>query len=288
MEIKTICRDCVFAEIGEVDGLTIQTGCEFKRVEKFLEQGKASLIKNETEINKPLKQYYEINRYCNNCRNTDWLQRVLLKKKHPIDVVLEETYPTLAIVFILRSEEDLTNLHYTCQEIQNQTFDPDEFIVLNNSGKNSIKVSDIIDSYLKDKNLIWRQIRPIYSYSDPLYILLDNLQKVDSKFIAVLEKKNIDRIPLNIRPRLHQSLNVNLDRWILLKDIEYFPFITTKNMLQNLISKEIVIEEGMSADEIKMVMEINEELDIINKIEKISKLNKEENYIKNFDYLGKI
>jgi len=287
VELKTSCLNCIFAEINSVDNLTIQTGCSLKRLEKFVKQGKANLVKNESEINKDLKQYYEIGRYCNTCRNSDWLNWVNQKKIHPEDKILEEIYPSLSIVFILESEKDFDNLYLTCKNLKNQDYISNEFIVLNNSGANQLKVSNILDEYLGKEDIIWKHIKPINIYEDSLFILLDNLNKIESKFILVLKDDQILNVPRNLTFKIHYSINTLLNRWILIKNNEDFPFLTTKGMLHNTVYSEFIFNEGLSENEKQSLFQINEELNIIKKIEKMAKLNNEENFIQNFDYLCK-
>lgn len=286
MEIKTICRDCVFAECKNVDNLYIQTGCKLKRLEKFIEQGKANLIKNETEFNTDLKQYYEISRYCNTCRNSLWEQNVLSKLKNIDDVLLEEIYPTLTVVFLLNNSSEILHLHATCKKIT--LLQPDEFIVVNNSNCDRNTVSNIIDSYLKNNTILWKNIKPVREYEDALFVLLDNLDKVDSKFILFVKNQDIHKIDDSITFKIHNSINNKLDKWVLIKDENDFPFITTKNMLKNLIFTELKPEDNSTEEEIKQINKINEELDIIKKIGLISDLNNESNYIKNFSYINSL
>lgn len=286
MEIKTICRDCIFAECKNVDGLYIQTGCKLKRLEKFIEQGKANLIKNETEFNTDLKQYYEISRYCNTCRNPLWEERILANLKNVEDVLLEEIYPTLTVVFLLNDSSEILHLHATCKKIT--LLQPDEFIVVNNSNCDRNTVSNIIDSYLKNNTILWKHIKPIREYEDSLFVLLDNLDKVDSKFILFVKNQDIHKIEDSIAFKIHNSINNKLDKWVLIKDENDFPFLTTKNMLKNLIFTELKPEENSTEEQIQQINKINEELDILKKIKLISDLNNESNYIKNFSYINSL
>ena len=58
-------------------------------------------------------------------------------------------------------------------------------------------------------------------------------------------------------------------------------------MLHNTVYSEFIFNEGLSENEKQSLFQINEELNIIKKIEKMAKLNNEENFIQNFDYLCK-
>lgn len=145
--IKTICRDCVFAKFN--DDVSEQTGCTLNRLDKFKTQNRTNLISDMPDSVK----YFEINTFCNTCRNADWSSKL----ENLEEKVLKEVQ--IRLDFIIFEEENLigwedraiTSLH-SCIK---QKILPKKIIFVFN--KKTDKFKDFIDKV--DKILVPLRIK---------------------------------------------------------------------------------------------------------------------------------
>ena len=104
--IKTSCRDCIFAMWEDGN----QIDCELDRLHKFDLRGEVKDIDN----------YCEIQRFCNTCRDSEWL-----KQKPDIkETIMKDVEVQYAIVVRVRGNIDYENLQYTIGLLQSQTIKP--------------------------------------------------------------------------------------------------------------------------------------------------------------------
>src|SRR3990167_2575240 len=96
MKIETSCKDCIFAKFDDEGH---QDSCELGRLEIF-HQRDETYIKN---IN--TDWFYTIKRFCNTCRNQEWLDKPGNSKEKAIEESKLQ-YSTIIIENTCDSQED--------------------------------------------------------------------------------------------------------------------------------------------------------------------------------------
>ena len=219
--MNTLCRDCVFAKRKNGH----QFGCEFNRIDKFKENGGASLVtekyvaikevvdagdiptlreysldeynhckvlcqfvdgKNLGVLDEPEaseeSSYYNIPRYCNKCRNSDWAEKN--KGRDLITLVNKEA--TLDLTFLIYIDKDslLMNLKNTIECIKKQVLSASKVILVDNFSK--IKSKELTDA-LENCGTAWQYLRMHEKNMSKEWALDEAYLKLTSKYFAQIE-----------------------------------------------------------------------------------------------------
>ena len=128
--INTTCKDCIFKieENGE------QTGCQFGRLEKFIQLGQA--VKKDN--------YYEISRFCNTCRNKDAI------KESTKEDVRKEMSTRVAVIVDCRK---LENPDYILNSIYKQYLSPAFVFCIFEKCKNASEIFKKLNELFRNKNI---------------------------------------------------------------------------------------------------------------------------------------
>lgn len=212
MTLRTICRDCVFAEFNAE--LTEQTGCYFNRLEKFKER---NLIENKVDEETNLK-YFEIQTFCNACRNSAWAS----KYEDLVEKVKKETQ--IQVDFILAP--DTSKLEWKDEVINktteyvNQVIRPKKIvIVLHKYTKTVLDLTLELNKIVKDTKITFEIVNVIAEINENTKQLIDYaVDKSYSQYVTLLDcDKSIEN---NFIEKLNDLMNVKLRPFSLIEPTE--------------------------------------------------------------------
>jgi hypothetical protein len=198
VKFTTGCQPCIFAEV--YDGQ--QIGCDFNRLEKYIEQDKAEQDKDSG--------YYTITTICNTCRGEEWANKHI--GRNLIAAVEDEI--KIPVDFILMSiddsaEEVLKQLPDLVKKCVNQDrIKPKKIIcVLRNVNIKSSEVNDILRECCD--GIVEHQLVRVLDFTADTHRCLDmGVQKSDSRYYAVFGLGN--NIPKNLIVILNDIINYQL------------------------------------------------------------------------------
>jgi len=193
-DYKTRCSSCVFCESDP----TAQVGCELGRLEKYIEQGRATLQEDG---------YYYIDTVCCACRGAEWL------KAQPIGkdaiAIVEEEIKIAASFIIVSIDDDLDTikkmLYRRISECAAQKFvKPKKIIVaLKNEEASSKEIYATLQDFAEDiPNLLVRIVNPNYDFARSLDMAVQN---VKSNYYCVVQLEH--NVPTNMLSTINELVN---------------------------------------------------------------------------------
>jgi hypothetical protein len=217
VKFTTGCQPCIFAEV--YDGQ--QIGCDFNRLEKYIQQGKAELNADDENASEVYNEdgsdpavnntgYYTIKTICNTCRGEEWANKHI--GRNLIAAVEDEI--KIPLDFILMSiddsaEEVLKKLPDLVKQCVNQDkIKPKKIIlVLRNSNIKSSEVNDVLRECCDE--VVEYQLIRVLDFTADIHRCLDmGVQKSDSRYYAVYGLGN--SIPKNLILVLNDLINNQL------------------------------------------------------------------------------
>lgn len=224
-DIRTICRDCIFAEF--TDDAVTQIGCKLGRLDKFREKGKAHPIEDENGL-----EYYEINTFCNTCRNSEWDD----KFSEPVERVLKEVELKVDAVIIDDTNHDnwQEDILTSVRSLINQNLRPCRIVIV--CYRKTKPVTTLRDEM--DKAGIKYDIVNVLDYSSSPYALLNHgVKRCRNQFYTVVESG--DELPLDYFENINKIINDELGQFSMIEPKEQLTGLTIQrqlhNMCQNLV-----------------------------------------------------
>ena len=227
VDIKTICRDCIFAEF--TDDAVTQIGCKLGRLDKYRDKGKAKPIEDENGL-----EYYEITTFCNTCRNKEWDD----KFSDPVERVLAEIQLKVDAIIIDDSNHEkwYDDIMVTVKNLINQELPPCRIVIV--CYKKTKPFSSLRD--LMDKAGIKYDIVNVLEYSKSPYALLNHgVRKCRNQYYTVVESGS--ELPNDYFARLNSILNDELGQFSMIEPQDQLTGLTVQRklhqMIQNLTGK---------------------------------------------------
>ena len=211
--INTSCKDCIFAIWSSQIEKDIQIGCEFNRLEKFKKNGGISTIKldkNENQFceeSEVILEYYKIPRFCNYCRNNEWVKdnRVEGNAK---ELVVEENRVGLTFIIYADKKTTVKDLEKIISLINSQEQPAVEVILVNN--KSNLGDEETI-CVLNTLFIPWRRVF-IGQDAAPMNFALDEAYRyVKTGFIGEF-RATPSSLPSNAISNLEDIINNKLER----------------------------------------------------------------------------
>jgi len=204
-DLKTICRDCIFAEF--TDDAVTQTGCKLGRLDKFRDKGKTKPIEDENGL-----EYYEISTLCNTCRDKNWED----KFTDSIPRVIKEV--ELKIDAIILDDSNHDNWHQdvmvSVQSLLNQVLKPCRIVVV---VYNKMKAFSGLKELL-DKAGIKYDIVNVLEYTNNSYLLLNHgISRCRNQYYSVVESGNV--LPNDYFAKLNKIINNDLDQFSMIEPV---------------------------------------------------------------------
>jgi hypothetical protein len=227
---RTICRDCIFAEFTE-DCLT-QTGCSLGRLNKFIDKDLASPIEDdETGV-----EYYEIQTFCNTCRDENWARG----RDNPQQDIINEIALQIDGIVLSDSqhknweEETLTSV----KSIVNQTHRPKKLIIgFYRKKQPLINFLSALKALCEPKKLMYEVVN-ILEYMPNEISMLDHLvKKAAGQYFTVCEFG--EELPLTYFESLNRFVNQNLNKFSMINPIDGLTGLTIQRQLFNLVNGSI-------------------------------------------------
>ena len=154
--------------------------------------------------------YYKFGRFCNRLRTIYW------SGKHKNDGDLKElciieSKLKVSILIYLGQNDQMFDLENTLHNISEQTQEPYEIIVCNNSSHSPTDVSDLLEFYYGNRS-IWRQVAPTQKVSKE-QALDETYRYLKGQYFAQID------LPCSVQKDLVEqldiSINERLDRWLM-------------------------------------------------------------------------
>jgi hypothetical protein len=226
VEIKTICRDCIFAEFNEE--YTKQTGCKLNRLSKFAAAG---LIKDLYDEKTGLISV-EIQRFCNACRNSEWAS----KYEDPEDKLKKEIELRLDFIVIDNEKESWEDdIISSCKSLVNQTIKPRKIIILfYRSTKPIVSLREKIISLLKETNIKYEIVNVLRSVPNINNVIDEAITKSNSQYYTLCDAG--DTIDNNFIEKLNKLLNEDLVQFSMIEPTEGRTGLTVQRLIHKLIS----------------------------------------------------
>jgi hypothetical protein len=212
--IKTKCDDCIFANINYAQ----QTGCELGFVEKFIERGEATL--NE------ITRFYEINRLCRACRNSDWAK----EKEDGYVAIEEELRIKYSLIIVENCIDDIEDIYFalndTLQSIIKQKNMPEKIVIcISNPEVNRVEFSNKIKLVFSAFENNGFNVKYCISFiidtlSTTEEIVDIGFTKTDTMFYTVVQ--NGFELPENFSDLLDKLINKDLEKVVMVKGFDGF------------------------------------------------------------------
>lgn len=220
VDFKTICRDCVFAEFTD-DAIT-QTGCKLGRLDKYREKEKAHIVEDENGL-----EYYEINTFCNTCRDSTWDD----KFSDPVKRVMEEVSIKVDALIIDDSNHDdwYNDVMKSVNSLVNQTIKPCRIVIV---CYRKLKPITALKE-LMDNAEIKYDIVNVLDYSSSPYALLNHgVRRCRNQFYTVVESG--DELPLDYFDKLNKIINEDLSQFSMIEPQDQLTGLTVQRKLHHM------------------------------------------------------
>lgn len=221
IEIKTSCKDCIFAEWSTLT----QIGCVFDRLEKYRDMGLTKPIQEDG------KQFYEINALCNTCRDKEWADKQdclisNVKKETAIDV-------DIIIPYLLLGKEGIDKLDLTLKSIVNMNKKPKNVIVpIKDWNVDYNHIMNLLKTNLKKTNINYYLVSVISPVTD-IQAMIDNAFKnVESMYYSVFLPGY--KVPNDFIVKINKLINVDLMKFSMIKPVENINGFTVQSMLHKI------------------------------------------------------
>ncbi|HEX5186262.1 MAG TPA: hypothetical protein VFV86_05170 [Nitrososphaeraceae archaeon] len=202
--IRTTCKECLFATYTN----NIQTGCQLNRIERFQQLGMLTPIYEDN------KSYFEIERFCNRCRNDSWKNIVVEEKGPYADLkqeVIDETRIKVSFLVYIDDNTNLGDLEQLVANVDQQSLPAHEIVTVNNG---QIKPKLITDILLNGKSK-WKNVQIKWEETNKEFALDEGYKNVEGMYFAQVD------LPCIISPLLIElldlELNEKLNRFLYIK-----------------------------------------------------------------------
>jgi hypothetical protein len=201
VQFTTGCKPCIFAEVYDGE----QIGCDFNRLEKYIQQGKAEYDQTT--------RHFTIQTICNTCRGEEWANKHV--GRNLIAAVEDEI--KIPLDFILMSIDEspkdvLKNLPDIIKKCVNQErIKPKKILlVLRNTNIKSTDVNEILQECCDEVHFgVEYQLIRVLDFGADIHRCLDmGVQKSRSRYYAVFSLTN--NIPKNLILVLNDLINNQL------------------------------------------------------------------------------
>lgn len=233
LDIKTICRDCIFAEFTE-DAIT-QTGCKLGKLDIYRDKDKAKAIEDENGL-----EYYEISTFCNTCRDKTWddkfsdpIERVIKEVEIKIDgIIVEDT----------KNKDWEKDVFTSVNSLLAQTIRPCRIVIVCYRKTQSFtKLKDFLD-----KAEIKYDIVNVLEYAGNINELINHgVKKCRNQFYTIVESGS--ELPSDFFEKLNTIVNVDLDQFSMIEPRKQLTGLTIQrklhHIIQNLVGKDFNIVE---------------------------------------------
>lgn len=229
--IETSCRDCIFAVFNEGH----QNGCELGKLEKFHRRDETYIKDIDNDW------FYTIKRFCNTCRNQEWLDKPGNSKEKAIE---EAKFQYSAIVIEnskVNQEEIKENLVRSLDSLKNQQPLPQSIVmVLCNPNLDVNNTRYFINDWFRNNALIipFSFVIPQEVENRDNFDLLDyGVEKIDSAFYVGLESGYL--LLDDFIDALDYKLNTKLDQFCVIKGLKRnsFEYDIHELVVQTLVHK---------------------------------------------------
>ncbi len=219
-DIRTICRDCIFAEFTE-DSVT-QTGCRLGRLDKYRDKGKTNLIEDENGL-----EYYEISTFCNTCRDKMWDD----KFSEPVERVMNEVQLKVDAIIIDDSNHEnwQQDIEISIKSLINQSLQPCRIVIV--CYRKTKPITALRE--LMDKSGIKYDIVNVLDYSSTPYALLNHgVKKCRNQFYTVVESG--DELQSDYFSKINSLINDELAQFSMIEPQEQLTGLTIQRKLHNM------------------------------------------------------
>ena len=206
---KTSCGSCIFAVNKTSFPIITQTGCELGRLNKFIDNGKATLNENKT--------HYIIDCICNTCRGEKWKEMHV--GKNLIATVEKEIQITVDIVlYSFNGNGDvLKNITHRINScVKQRQIKPQKIlIVIKNNDIKYQAVFDVVQELTEPYDIPFRIIRVIDSETSLDECVSMGISKCTSQYTAVFDIQH--QIPSNFITKFNTLINYDLKRIVMIE-----------------------------------------------------------------------
>lgn len=233
LNLKTLCKECIFATYHDND---IQSGCKLHRLEIFQNRGKALFVDNN----------YEIDGFCNFCRNKEWDDSLdtsndlseQAKLKTQINTLNKETNIRLDILLVVNGTNDtIETIKRSLDSIKSQAFYPSHINIgihlpeLSIPGQTILR-KQIIQEFTNSKYIF--TISFISENMNSTYDIIDLLaNKLKGQYYTVLMAG--DTLPKNWMESLNILINHKLDNFSMMYPIKGHTGFTAQSLLHRVL-----------------------------------------------------
>lgn len=204
--MKTICRDCIFAEWNE----GTQNGCSVGNLDKFIKR-------NEILPANPDEWYATINRMCTSCRNQDWADK---QQEDLIVALYKEVKLDYSIIIVENTIDDIEDM-YKATEISlksalSQEPEPKKIIfAIANKDVDRASFANFVKEILKDCGIKW-SISYVCDYTAPVEEIIDmSFNKIETMYYTIVE--NGKKLPCDFALNFDNKINEELEQIIMIE-----------------------------------------------------------------------
>lgn len=191
--VITSCKDCIFS----IKDFGIQTGCKLSRLEKFLSKNEAKLDKDQ--------KHYTINRFCNTCRNHDWLEENPGKDL----TILNDTSINYGIIIPISQNIDYIDIQYSLLT-NHLTYKPKHIYILH-----SISFSKEYINMIRSLSDVPITFTRIYTGD----LVKTGISICDNEFFVVVNTG--EKLDDSLIVAANNIINVDLDKVVIIKNNQH-------------------------------------------------------------------
>lgn len=198
------CSECLFKEVVPTSGGPLggpQVGCHANRVHRFSELGQAEYADG----------YYELKRFCNMYRSTDWFEDKEMLLEEKLELAIEQSQPTFGVCIYDSLDHSIQDVQVTIDSIVNSDYNHDKIGVLLSTSL-QMKPEDIVQITHKTQETIkqFATITHLYTGNDQMRDTEVFQKLVGATHFVKLTPSQ--KVPKNYFKNINESMNVNLDR----------------------------------------------------------------------------
>ena len=212
-EIQTSCKDCIFAEYNN----NTQTGCKFNRIEQFKNNGTKIVEAYDDD-----KEFFVIDRFCNYCRNDQWMKDNV-NGQTAEQVVKNEAKIQVDVLVYIHAGNYIQSIQQTIDSLNQQFMLPKSITLVNNNS--TIKNHDLVLLMRNQTNQYsWRVEQIVEENCKKLRAIDLSVKKCKGTYYIVIDAGSILRE--NFIYQINQMINEQLLKISLIIGNGHSPSVT--------------------------------------------------------------
>lgn len=210
--VTTSCKDCIFAEWENFPKLVTQMGCSLGRIDKFLQQGKAISIEEDDKL------YYVVQRFCNACRNQEWLEQ------HPNirETIMDDIALDYGAIITVDDKFDFAHMQYTISSLVGQNPRPKTITIVS---RNNVVPSEYVSAIRALTDITVKFTKVLL---DSVELVNEAVPTCDNQYYVALKQGEF--LPASAASRVNDALNVHMKQFAVavIKGLPSLEFVLSK------------------------------------------------------------